>query len=114
MRTVWFAFGRWRGVRSRVIHFSRPGGRGRISFTSSALSLHGELRLEPRGRRAGGWRKRSAINFNEGHTRANNAILLLGSNGGISVYAGIAPGQRWTSFSTSTGISNKRSPGCPA
>ena len=60
-----------------------------VNITETQAQGSGHLRVYPAGSPLPNV---STINFSAGQTRANNAILLLGSNGGVSVYAGISAG----------------------
>jgi len=60
-----------------------------VNITETQAQGSGHLRIYPAGSPLPNV---STINFSAGQTRANNAILLLGSNGGVSVYAGISAG----------------------
>jgi len=60
-----------------------------VNITETQAQGSGHLRIYPAGSPLPNV---SAINFSAGQTRANNAILLLGAGGGISVYAGIGAG----------------------
>src|SRR6266542_1986624 len=60
-----------------------------VNITETQAQGSGHLRIYPAG---AALPNVAAINFSAGQTRANNAILLLGGSGGISVYAGIGAG----------------------
>ena len=59
------------------------------NITETQAQGSGHLRIYPAGSPLP---DTAALNFSAGQTRANNAIFPLGSNGGISVYAGIGAG----------------------
>jgi predicted outer membrane repeat protein len=60
-----------------------------INVTATRASAAGHLRLHPANQLVPGT---SALNFNAGLTRANNAILALGSAGDFTIYCGMASG----------------------
>jgi hypothetical protein len=60
-----------------------------VNIAETQAQGSGHLRIYPAG---AALPNVAAINFSAGQTRSNNAILLLGGNGGVSVYAGIGAG----------------------
>ncbi len=60
-----------------------------INVTETGAQGSGNLRVYPGGTSVP---STSTINFSVGQTRANNAIVLLGASGDISVFAGIGTG----------------------
>ena len=78
-------------------HFAVAGVCG-TSPTARAVSVNvtvtggtgaGHLRLFPKGQALPGT---SAVNYGAGQTRANNALIAVGNDGALSVYAGQASG----------------------
>jgi predicted outer membrane repeat protein len=60
-----------------------------VNITETQPQGSGHLRVYPAGTSIP---NAAVINFSVGQTRANNAILLLGANGGITVFPGIGTG----------------------
>jgi hypothetical protein len=60
-----------------------------INVTATGATAPGHLRLHPTDQQVPGT---SALNFSAGQTRANNAILGLGSAGDFTIYCGMSTG----------------------
>jgi hypothetical protein len=60
-----------------------------VNVTATGATLGGHLRLFPKGQTLP---TSSVINYVTGQTRANNAIVAVGDDGAVSVYAGQASG----------------------
>jgi predicted outer membrane repeat protein len=60
-----------------------------INVTATRADAAGHLRLHPASQLVPGT---SALNFSAGVTRANNAVLALGSDGDFTIYCGMASG----------------------
>jgi expansin len=68
---------------------SPTAGAVAVNLTATAATTGGHLRLFPKGQAVP---PSSTINYGAGQTRANNAIVAVGSDGSLSVYVGQTSG----------------------